>query len=395
MMPIELIVLMASRSGAPNRRKKLGGAFAESGLEEARPHTVVPSRVAPTTVVWTLASCLLFSGCTPNAPPSSAAGPDRTVESGERVTLTGEGMDADGSVQHYRWEQVEGRPVSIKNPHHDVVEFVAPVVDALTTLMFRLTVADNDGAAASDEVSVAVEPYGVLNVSVSGTVNTLGRHVPVGRAKVTVSQYDDGKLHVVGTADTDSEGRFTAVVPARPGRLNFKAEAEGFVPQSAVVVLGDDAEDVAVNLGMVRVQVVQQFEAADGTDVGVEGRSLVSLPANAVVTELGKEFAGVAVAAVTVLDPSRNPAVMPGDFVRWVADTEVAEPIESYGAMNVMFTTEGGESLQLGGGQRARVAIPLASGRTVTDTPATMPLFFWSVEMGYWIKEGRATLQEV
>ena len=45
----------------------------------------------------------------------------------------------------------------------------------------------------------------------------------------------------------------------------------------------------------------------DGADIGTEGRSLVSLPRNAVVGEFGEAHAGAAVAAVTVLDPSSGP----------------------------------------------------------------------------------------
>ena len=86
---------------------------------------------------------------------------------------------------------------------------------------------------------------------------------------------------------------------------------------------------------------------------------------------------------------------MPGDFVRWVEETETAESIESYGAMNVTLSTEDGERLQLDDGQRARLAIPLAAGRNAADAPATMPLFFWADEKGYWIEEGYAALQEV
>ena len=103
-----------------------------------------------------LAASLLAVGCARNQPPTVSAGPDLSVDAGERVTLTGEASDPDGAVQGYRWEQVSGEPVPIGNAQRATAQFLAPAVDAPTTLTFRLTAIDDGGAAATGEAIVAV-----------------------------------------------------------------------------------------------------------------------------------------------------------------------------------------------------------------------------------------------
>ena len=70
-----------------------------------------------------LAASLLAVGCARNEPPFVSTGPDLSVDSGERVTLTGEASDSDGTVQGYRWEQVAGEPVSIGNAVRPTAQF--------------------------------------------------------------------------------------------------------------------------------------------------------------------------------------------------------------------------------------------------------------------------------
>ena len=146
---------------------------------------------------------------------------------------------------------------------------------------------------------------------------------------------------------------------------------------------------------MVPVQATQEFGTTEGADVGVDGQTIVSLAPNAMTTEDGEAYSGWAVASAAVLDPSRDPSVMPGDFRAWDADSQTAAPIESYGAVNVALESDTGAPLQLSGADLAQVSIPLASGRPPQDAPPAMPLYYWSEELGYWIEEGTARLAEV
>ena len=105
-----------------------------------------------------------------NRSPSADAGLDQTVEAGDTVTLDGSGSsDADGTVATYQWAQTVGPAVSLSNENQATTSFVAPGVDTDTTLVFRLTVTDNDGATNRDSVSVAVQP--VVPVNLAPTAN--------------------------------------------------------------------------------------------------------------------------------------------------------------------------------------------------------------------------------
>ena len=89
-----------------------------------------------------------------NSLPTVDAGPDQAVREGLTVTLSGTATDDDGDALTYRWshDSATNMPFNASSP---VATFVAPQVDADTTVTFTLTV--NDGSANStDTVLVTV-----------------------------------------------------------------------------------------------------------------------------------------------------------------------------------------------------------------------------------------------
>jgi PKD repeat protein len=93
-----------------------------------------------------------------NRPPVANAGPDKTVQQRTNVTLDGRGsLDPDGAIVAYAWRQVSGPPVTLSGANTSVATFAAPKVGSGTaTLVFELTVTDNNGAMAADQVVVTV-----------------------------------------------------------------------------------------------------------------------------------------------------------------------------------------------------------------------------------------------
>ncbi|HWJ92997.1 MAG TPA: carbohydrate-binding protein, partial [Flavisolibacter sp.] len=97
------------------------------------------------------------AGCSgvSNQLPLPNAGPDQTVSvSAAQVTLNGSAIDPDGSIAVYKWAEVSG-------PNNATLSATnTPVVTATGlvagTYMFRLTVTDNGGATASDDVIITV-----------------------------------------------------------------------------------------------------------------------------------------------------------------------------------------------------------------------------------------------
>ena len=92
-----------------------------------------------------------------NRSPVADAGVDQTVGAGDSVTLDGsESADPDGAIASYLWAQTAGPTASLSAEDQVSTSFVAPNVDATTTLVFRLTVTDDEGATASNGVRVTV-----------------------------------------------------------------------------------------------------------------------------------------------------------------------------------------------------------------------------------------------
>ena len=236
------------------------------------------------------------------------------------------------------------------------------------------------------------QPETVLGILLSGTVKNHSTYRGISGASITVRQYQGDISQKVGTARTSRDGKYTVQMRVKPGRLTVIANATGFAPQSIIVDVSDGSRRTA-DLAMIPVQVTQPFHPENNTAIQVDGQTVVSLSANVLVTDSGGAASGQATARVAVLDASKDPSVMPGDMEQWNADTGEAEPIESFGAMNVEFTGGNGNRLNLASGKQARISIPLASGRRPEDSPKSIPLYYWSDATGYWVEEGTATLE--
>ena len=93
----------------------------------------------------------------PNKPPLANAGLDTTVTQKTPVTLNGSGStDSDGNIVSYRWQQVEGKAVTLNNASSAILTFTTPSTNRMIPLTFELTVTDNNGATAKDQVVVIV-----------------------------------------------------------------------------------------------------------------------------------------------------------------------------------------------------------------------------------------------
>ena len=96
-----------------------------------------------------------------NVAPSADAGSDQTVTQNTTVVLNGTGSsDSDGVVVSYEWIQVSGKKISISNANTSTATFQAPRTrrGKDSTLIFALTVTDNDGASNTDEITITVTP---------------------------------------------------------------------------------------------------------------------------------------------------------------------------------------------------------------------------------------------
>lgn len=95
---------------------------------------------------------------TENIAPTATAGIDQSVNEQTLVMLVGSGTDPDGSIVSYIWTQIAGQSVTLTNPNNASTSFDSPASTSTLTLIFQLTITDNEGAIATDNVVITVNP---------------------------------------------------------------------------------------------------------------------------------------------------------------------------------------------------------------------------------------------
>ena len=96
-----------------------------------------------------------------NTPPVASAGTDQTITLPTAAAqLSGSGSDADGSITSYTWSKISG-------PAQFTMSTTSAARTSLTNLAqgsytFRLTVTDNQGATASDDINIVVNAATVV-----------------------------------------------------------------------------------------------------------------------------------------------------------------------------------------------------------------------------------------
>ena len=134
-----------------------------------------------------------------NSDPTANAGADQEAEEGDEVTLDGSGSsDSDGTIEKYAWSHVTSNAgVTLSGADTATVTFTAPPVDEDTEMVFRLTVTDDDGATATDDVSV-----NVLDVQPSSQVLFASQYELTGNgAEPYAISEEDGEVYSFSGGD--------------------------------------------------------------------------------------------------------------------------------------------------------------------------------------------------
>lgn len=182
-----------------------------------------------------------------NLAPVALAGSDVSVTSAvSSVQLDASGStDADGNISSYRWEYVSGPAgVAIAEPSRSITT-VTGLVSGI--YIFKLTVTDNFGASASDEL----------------TVNVRQNAAPVANAgqDITISQ-TSGRANLSAESSTDADGR---IIKYRWTRVSGPSPVT--IENPAAVMLAVDALEKGVYV--FRVTVTDNDGLTDTDDIRV------------------------------------------------------------------------------------------------------------------------------
>jgi len=130
-----------------------------------------------------------------NDPPVANAGLDFTRDEQTTITLNASGStDTNGSIVSYKWVQTSGVPVSIADTYAMITTFTSPIIVAPTIVSFNLTVLDDNGASATDNVNFTINPVNVP---------------PVANAGVNQIVLESSNVSLNGSLSSDIDGSIT------------------------------------------------------------------------------------------------------------------------------------------------------------------------------------------
>ena len=193
----------------------------------------------------------------------------------------------------------------------------------------------------------------------------------------------------LGDTITGSDGRFTLNEVTAGERSVINAHKEGFAEQSIIVSVTPNQSQQTAAIKMLPADLITNFDPTSAQNLSPSNsNAAVILNANTLIDENGNLPSTDVTVNLTIIDPSSDPDVMPGDFSE--NSTGSLGSIESFGAVNITFSDQGGNALNLAESTTATVRIPVANN--VTNPAPTIPLYYYDQETGLWVEEGIATL---
>ena len=250
---------------------------------------------------------------------------------------------------------------------------------------FTIDVAINDGGEdATSTVNYTFELSALYYQNVTGRI--VNYYTGEGLDDVELSLFEDGNS--IATVMTAGGGQFLMPVldTAMTARMTLSTDLTDYAEHALTVSTADLLQ--TQHIALIPSHVTTSFDPSLLANVTYQGQNLLELPASSLAREDGQAIVGEVTAQLTIIDPSLDISIMPGDM-RTMANSQLV-PIESYGAINVVLEDESGANINLGANQEATIRIPVASSSTAP--PATIPLYYFDEQQGIWVEEGVATL---
>lgn len=170
----------------------------------------------------------------------------------------------------------------------------------------------------------------------------------------------------------------------------ISAEKNGYIKGSRA--LAPSATDVnRVEIMLLEEEVIATITSGETAMVNLSNGTEVSFSGN-YTREDGTPYSGQVDVVLKHLSPEDEnmEAMMPGMLFAQDASGD-AVALETYGMIAVELKSASGEELQLEEGSMSQITMPVPANSV--NPPATIPLWHFDEELGYWIEEGEATLQ--
>jgi uncharacterized protein YfaP (DUF2135 family) len=298
-------------------------------------------------------------------------------------------------------QQIEVTDVDDQNNGTDIVFSLVQAPDGMTisstglitwtpdltqSTLFNVSVTVSDGG----EDNTSAVPFNfdidvLVYQSIQGNVANYFTGQSLGNVAVRLS---DGAT-TIATSTTDSSGEYVFTVLDRliSERLIISSALDEFA-DAAFVFSGEDSALESQFITMLPSDVSSDFDPSLAHNVTLSGINLVEFPANSLSRKDGLPIQGNVTAQVTVIDPSSDINVMPGEMV--TLENGELFLIESFGAIDVVLADESNAPVNVSEGQLVTIRIPL--GTNSSNPPATIPLYYFDATQGAWLEEGSASL---
>jgi len=200
-----------------------------------------------------------------NAYPTVEAGLEQTVNEESTVNLSGNASDTDGTITSYLWQQTSGSAVTLASDTSPNTSFVAPVVSADETLIFSLSVTDNNGDTASDVINIIVKNVTSDNIA------------PIANAGADQSVFINEAVTLTGELSSDADENdinyswSISTIPS--GSLSVLSSETDISPTFIPDVIGNYIINLTVDDGLLNSEVdsvdITVLAVVPGTTTGV------------------------------------------------------------------------------------------------------------------------------
>ena len=194
------------------------------------------------------------------------------------------------------------------------------------------------------------------------------------------------------TTTTDDNGVF--ILNEASVYENFayiKASKPGYINGSRALIPTEGINHIRIML--LEKNIAATIESGTSSVVTNENGASVEFDGNFINDETEETYTGNIKVSFHYLNPedSNMTSQMPGMLYAANADNE-ERMLQTFGMLAVELEGENGEKLNLAETSGATIRVPLSSALSA-NAPATIPLWYFDEDKGYWIEEGEATLQ--